>query len=152
MEPKSCSSSLFEHDLRANAFRVCREGKPVSTFPDHALERGVGRRWVRNRRFASEELVDERHQFGPAARGTRRVARRCLVLDPVETTDPVNRFLPPSFFLAWPTPWAVKVIRNPFARASGRHFGHVNSTLSRTQSLLDSAPRLSEYVGKPCGA
>ncbi|HUN97322.1 MAG TPA: hypothetical protein VMU69_13965 [Bradyrhizobium sp.] len=30
-------SALFEHDLRANAFRVCREGKPVSTFPDHAL-------------------------------------------------------------------------------------------------------------------
>ena len=29
--------SLFEHDLRANAFRVCREGKPVSTFPDHVL-------------------------------------------------------------------------------------------------------------------
>ena len=29
--------SLFEHDLRANALRVCREGKPVSTFPDHAL-------------------------------------------------------------------------------------------------------------------
>jgi hypothetical protein len=26
-----------EHDLRANAFRVCREGKPVSTSPDHAL-------------------------------------------------------------------------------------------------------------------
>src|SRR5205814_3321269 len=24
-------SSLFEHDLRAIAFRVCREGKPVST-------------------------------------------------------------------------------------------------------------------------
>src|SRR6516164_9015108 len=33
----SRSSSLLEHDLRANAFRVCREGKPVSTFPDHAL-------------------------------------------------------------------------------------------------------------------
>jgi hypothetical protein len=32
---------LFEHDLRANAFRVCREGKPVPTFPDHALERAV---------------------------------------------------------------------------------------------------------------
>jgi hypothetical protein len=29
--------SLFEHDLRANAFRVCREGKPLHTFPDHAL-------------------------------------------------------------------------------------------------------------------
>ena len=28
---------LFEHDLRANAFRICREGKPVSTFPDNAL-------------------------------------------------------------------------------------------------------------------
>ena len=33
----SCRRFLFEHDLRANAFRVCREGKPVSTFPDHAL-------------------------------------------------------------------------------------------------------------------
>ena len=29
---------LFEHDLRANAFRVCREG---TTFPDHALEKEV---------------------------------------------------------------------------------------------------------------
>jgi hypothetical protein len=28
---------LFEHDLRANAFRVGREGKPLCTFPDHAL-------------------------------------------------------------------------------------------------------------------
>jgi Flp pilus assembly protein TadD len=28
---------LFAHDLRANAFRVCREGKPLYTFPDHAL-------------------------------------------------------------------------------------------------------------------
>jgi hypothetical protein len=28
---------LLEHDLCANAFRVCREGEPVSTFPDHAL-------------------------------------------------------------------------------------------------------------------
>jgi hypothetical protein len=25
-------SILFEHDLRANAYRVCPEGKPVSTF------------------------------------------------------------------------------------------------------------------------
>jgi hypothetical protein len=25
------------HDLRANAFRVCREGKPLNTFSDHAL-------------------------------------------------------------------------------------------------------------------
>jgi len=42
----SPASLLFEHDLRANAFRVCREGKPASThrvvarghaFPDHAL-------------------------------------------------------------------------------------------------------------------
>ena len=28
---------LFEHDLRANAFRDCREAKQVSTFPDHVL-------------------------------------------------------------------------------------------------------------------
>jgi hypothetical protein len=33
---------LFEHDLRANAFRVCREGKPVPTFPDHALDKKRG--------------------------------------------------------------------------------------------------------------
>jgi hypothetical protein len=30
-------SHLFEHDLRANALGVCREGKPLPTFPDHAL-------------------------------------------------------------------------------------------------------------------
>src|SRR6185312_2056252 len=29
-------SFLFEHDLQANAYRVCPEGKPVPTFPDHA--------------------------------------------------------------------------------------------------------------------
>src|ERR1700730_1607116 len=28
---------LFEHDLRATAFGVCRERKPLRTFPDHAL-------------------------------------------------------------------------------------------------------------------
>src|SRR6185503_17143430 len=27
---------FFEHDLGANADRICPEGKPVSTFPDHA--------------------------------------------------------------------------------------------------------------------
>jgi hypothetical protein len=27
---------LLTHDLRANASGVCREGKPVPTFPDHA--------------------------------------------------------------------------------------------------------------------
>src|SRR5262249_55024601 len=27
-------ASLFANDLRANAFGVCREGKPVPTFPD----------------------------------------------------------------------------------------------------------------------
>src|SRR5215471_2412668 len=33
-------SLLFEHDLRANAFRVCREEKPVPTFRDHAPSGG----------------------------------------------------------------------------------------------------------------
>ena len=28
--------AVLEHDLRANAFRVCREGKPRHTFPDLA--------------------------------------------------------------------------------------------------------------------
>jgi hypothetical protein len=27
---------LFAHDLRANAIRVCPEGKPASAFPNHA--------------------------------------------------------------------------------------------------------------------
>src|SRR5262249_30728222 len=31
----------FPHDLRANAFRVCREGKPLPTFPDHAPKERV---------------------------------------------------------------------------------------------------------------
>jgi hypothetical protein len=30
-------SPMLEHDLRANAVRVCREGKPLRTFPDHAV-------------------------------------------------------------------------------------------------------------------
>src|SRR5712672_463994 len=38
-ESSSHSTFLFEHDLRANASRLSR-GKPVPTFPDHAL--GVG--------------------------------------------------------------------------------------------------------------
>src|ERR1700691_3889320 len=33
----------FEHDLRANASGVCREEKPVPTFPDHALGLRKGR-------------------------------------------------------------------------------------------------------------
>src|SRR3954469_9808303 len=33
---------VFEHDLRANPFGVCREGKPVPTFPDHARYRRCG--------------------------------------------------------------------------------------------------------------
>jgi hypothetical protein len=30
--------SLIEHDLRANAFSRLSRGKPVPTFPDHALK------------------------------------------------------------------------------------------------------------------
>jgi len=37
IESSSRFSSLIEHDLRANAFRVVREGKPLHTFPDQAL-------------------------------------------------------------------------------------------------------------------
>jgi hypothetical protein len=38
---------LFEHDLRANAFRACREAKPVSPFPDRALETQMVRIFAR---------------------------------------------------------------------------------------------------------
>jgi hypothetical protein len=37
VESSSRFSSSIEHDLRANAPGVCREGKPLHTFPDHAL-------------------------------------------------------------------------------------------------------------------
>src|SRR6201995_5259900 len=30
--------TLIKHDLRANASRARREGKPIPTFPDHALQ------------------------------------------------------------------------------------------------------------------
>ena len=32
-----CADGELERDLRANASGVCREGKPLHTFPDHAL-------------------------------------------------------------------------------------------------------------------
>src|SRR5207237_6602143 len=38
-------ASLSEHDLRANA-RRCREGKPLHTFPDHALLPVIGQHLV----------------------------------------------------------------------------------------------------------
>src|SRR5262245_20202855 len=41
MGSPSRSRLLIEHDLRANAFRVCREGKPLHTFSDHALGRST---------------------------------------------------------------------------------------------------------------
>ena len=37
LNPSSRFRSLIKHDLRANAPGVCREGKPLHTFPDHAL-------------------------------------------------------------------------------------------------------------------
>jgi len=45
VEPTSCSSSLFEHDLF---------GKPVSTFPDHAI--GGGRDDLHSHMLVSVEL------------------------------------------------------------------------------------------------
>jgi hypothetical protein len=60
---------LFEHDLRANAFRVCREGKPVPTFPDHALAR-----IARARRLALDDLFDQVDQH----------PLRVVVLQPAE--------------------------------------------------------------------
>src|ERR1700733_4100713 len=40
---------LLEHDLRANAYGVCREGKPLHTFPDHALTDDAARPLARRR-------------------------------------------------------------------------------------------------------
>src|ERR1700757_1783804 len=51
-ESPSRFGSLFAHDLRANAFRICREGKSLHTFPDHALAP------CRDRRDAIEHFPD----------------------------------------------------------------------------------------------
>src|SRR5207248_11236524 len=47
---------LIEHDLRANASRVCREGTPVSTFPAHALEISQARK---QRKSEQRDRADE---------------------------------------------------------------------------------------------
>src|SRR5262245_60493001 len=48
--------SSFEHDLRANALRVCREGKSASTFPDHALSQRRSMRGFRMQGFAALDV------------------------------------------------------------------------------------------------
>jgi hypothetical protein len=60
---------LIEHDLRANAFRVCREGKPLHIFPDHAL--GRLKRELRRRRGA---LVVKEVERRPLLTGHDRAA------------------------------------------------------------------------------
>ena len=45
---------------RANAFRVCREGKPPHTFPDHALFHAL---WAK---IQADPLVDEPQRIGLA--------------------------------------------------------------------------------------
>ena len=67
---------MFEHDLRANASGVCREGKPVPTFPDHALAHdpsqckrfGDGFRRYCHISARSRDAVGERATAGCAAR------------------------------------------------------------------------------------
>jgi hypothetical protein len=57
---------LFEHDLRANAFGVCREGKPVRTFPDHALEPDIDQHEIGR---AGEQQCDRKGQLRALAEG-----------------------------------------------------------------------------------
>ena len=59
---------LFEHDLRANAFRVCREGKPVPTFPDHALEKSPDQRHIGR---AGDQEPDGERQLDALAEGMK---------------------------------------------------------------------------------
>src|SRR5258707_11605245 len=54
--------SCLEHDLRANAFRVCREGKPGTTLSDHTLALIL----------AGGELFFQRRQFGKRRIGIDR--------------------------------------------------------------------------------
>ncbi|MCC8967997.1 alpha/beta fold hydrolase [Bradyrhizobium sp. Pear76] len=59
----SRKSALFEHDLRANASRVCREGKPLHTFPDHAVrdapaDARLYDRFARIAQIVSQDIFD----------------------------------------------------------------------------------------------
>src|SRR5438309_2632136 len=51
-----------------NAFRVCREGKPVSTFPDHAVESDLTLDWMNNMVREAEIREGELAVDMPAAR------------------------------------------------------------------------------------
>src|SRR5882724_6078734 len=57
--------SLFEHDLRANASRLSR-GKPVSTFPDHAVESRRNAPSQHDRRVERRIKPDAVAERGPA--------------------------------------------------------------------------------------
>ena len=54
--------------LRANAFRVCREGKPVPTFPDHALEKSPDQRHIGR---AGDQEPDGERQLDALAEGMK---------------------------------------------------------------------------------
>ena len=69
MESPSCSSSLFEHDLF---------GKPVSTFPDHALARVPQSAWR-----SSEKIIlnqRPRWRFSPIPSRSRKPSHPGLSL------------------------------------------------------------------------
>jgi hypothetical protein len=86
IESSSRFSALIEHDLRANAFRGCREGKPLHTFPDHALAACVAYRNQHRKPFRSRTKrlnllsvrVSSRREYGwfskirPGPAGRRR--------------------------------------------------------------------------------
>src|SRR5690348_15796952 len=74
-------SSLCLSMISAQTLRVCREGKPVSTFPDHAL--GSGRLFLRGK-AAVEGFALFRHLFQKLR---RREARAVLGLELVAQLD-----------------------------------------------------------------
>jgi hypothetical protein len=92
---------LFEHDLRANAFRVCREGKPVPTFPDHALRAAdvaADRRcelfFWRPEQLAGRSIDEVKPAASLADRGfvaAVRIVRRGIVRQPVLHVHPGPR-------------------------------------------------------------
>jgi hypothetical protein len=164
---------LFEHDLRANAFRVCREGKPVSTFPDHALNAAhnrhasywkaalSGRRRCRDKKVSTRDR--ERATKSPSNFVGVLLGRRFGIC----VRSSLHCHSPFAFTIAPPWSAAQPPLRHGFFRAMARravgsvapfdfaitHFGSIGHDGRRFQKFaaMDRAPRRDRMcIGSVC--
>src|SRR2546428_10461184 len=95
---------MFEHDLRANAFRVCREGKPVSTFPDRALSlRTAGHADARPTTGSEQSIVPQAETWIVRRSAPLRKRFAFVAGNDVEGVA-IGRLTPPSPWRGCPKP------------------------------------------------